>query len=81
MKLRLTVCALVCLGACDAQPPANLVPSKAPEVLSLEAAAKTSCAELTNYFPDRLASMTPEMQALVTREYNLCVAKVSSEDR
>jgi hypothetical protein len=81
MRFVVTIYALVCLGGCDAQPPADPVPSQVPEVSALEDAAKTSCAELTNYRPDRLASMTPEMRALVVREYNLCVAKVSGEER
>lgn len=81
MKFIVTICALGCLGGCDAQPPADSMSSKAPDVAAIEDAAKTSCAELTNYLPERLARMTPEVQALVAREYNLCVEKVSSEGR
>ena len=69
-----------------AQPPAA-PPVAAPdptmaggrEATALGEAAEKTCAEMTNYAPDKLAGMTSEMRALVTREYNSCVAKVGSE--
>ena len=81
MRLLVMLGAIAALAACEPDAPPAPDPTMAGgrEATALGEAAEKTCAEMTNYAPDKLAGMTSEMRALVTREYNSCVAKVGSE--
>ena len=70
--------AIAGLAACepDAPPAPDPAAYTGPEPTQLGEAAEKTCAEVTGYAADKLPAMTAEMRALVTREYNDCVAKV-----
>ncbi|MFT3724928.1 MAG: hypothetical protein QM773_15260 [Hyphomonadaceae bacterium] len=80
--MRIALIAMLALGslaACDDQAPPAAVetPGATAADAALESAAERECAQLTGYAPEKLASETPEMRALVEREYKSCVAKVT----
>ncbi len=80
--MRLASVAILALAACavaacdDVAPPTQPATSTGDPDAALKNAAKNECAAVTNYLPEKLAAMTPEMRALTEREYNLCVSKV-----
>ena len=78
MRLLVMLGAIAGLAACepDAPPTHDLPAYGGREPTALGEAAEKTCAEMTNYAPDKLAAMSSEMRALVTREYNNCVAEV-----
>lgn len=67
------------LSACDDQAPAPAAETPGATVVdaALRSAAERECATMTGYAPEKLAAETPEMRALVEREYKSCVAKVA----
>ena len=81
MRLLVMLGVIAGLAACepDAPPAPARVGPDGREVTALSEAAEKTCAELTGYAADKLPAMTSEMRALVTREYNDCVAKVGAE--
>lgn len=81
MRLLVMVGAMAALAACEPDMPTapDPVGPGGREVTALGEAAEKTCAEVTGYAPDKLPAMTSEMRALVTREYNSCVAKVGAE--
>lgn len=81
MRLALTTVALlgaVWLSGCDDAPatPQALAAPVDADAAALKSAAQKECAQVTNYLPEKIQAMTPEMRALTEREYNLCVSKV-----
>ncbi len=83
MRFALTAVALLAsawLAACDEAPATSAAPAAAADDANaaLKSGAKNECAEVTNYLPEKLAAMTPELRALTEREYNLCISKVGS---
>lgn len=75
--MRIALLALLTLAACDqALAPAPSA-AEAGGDAAMKNAAEKECAQMTGYSPERLRSETAEMQALVTREYNSCVARVA----
>lgn len=80
--MRFTLFAVLALGslaACDdqARAPAAETPGATVVDAALKSAAERECATMTGYAPEKLAAKTPEMRALVEREYKSCVAKVA----
>lgn len=68
------------LAACgEAVTPAPVEAAGAPDAAAaaLKGAAEQQCAELTNYSPKSLETMSAEMQALTTREFKACVEAVT----
>jgi len=77
--MRVAFLAVFALAACEPEtPPAGSTGAGESAAVgrSAHVAAERECAELTGYAPEKLAAMTSEMQALVTREYKSCVAEV-----
>lgn len=72
--------ALVCaagLAGCDAAQPVNAaagVPAGDP---ALQSAAERECARMTGNVPDELKAKPAETQALIRREYELCLKSVT----
>ncbi len=78
--MRTALLALLALAACDAaSPPAPSAPETIADV-AMKSAAEKECAQMTGYSPGKLQAQTAEMQALVTREYASCVARVAAEN-
>lgn len=77
--MRIALLALLALAACDETAPGAPVPvaQVKPDEATMQAAAEQECAQMTGYAPDKSTSQTPEMQALVEREYKLCVENVT----
>ena len=75
----LAVLALGSLTACDDQAAVSAAdtPGAAAADAALKSAAERECARMTGCAPEKLATETPEMRALVEREFKSCVAKVS----
>lgn len=71
------VLALGSLAACDDQAPAAETPGATVVDAALKSAAERECATMTGYATVELAAKTPEMRALIEREYKSCVAKVA----
>lgn len=70
---------VLALAGCDAAPAAPL--SGPGEVASaMQTEAEKACAEMTNNTPEKLRGMNAEMQALVRREFKLCVDAVARDD-
>jgi hypothetical protein len=74
----LALLALVSFGACDDQAAAPAAPAAQPDA-ALQSAAERECATMTGYAPEKLATKSSEMRALVEREYKSCVAKVTTD--
>jgi hypothetical protein len=51
-----------------------------PAKTVMKAEAERACAEMTNFSPAMLAGKPAERQALLRREYDLCVKSVASGD-
>lgn len=67
------------LSGCDGAPVASS--GEAGEVASaMQSEAEKACAEMTNNLPEKLRGMNAETQALVKREFKLCVEAVARDD-
>ena len=70
---------VLALAGCDAAPAASS--GGAGEVASaMQTEAEKACAEMTNNTPEKLRGMNAETQALVRREFKLCVDAVARDD-
>jgi hypothetical protein len=68
----------VALAACGAPQQAADGPAEPTKSL-MQSEAEKACAEMTNYSRDRLAGKPAETQALMRREYDLCVESVATD--
>jgi hypothetical protein len=84
--MRAFVAVILCFGAlaaCDegVTPASSSITPEAANTAAMKSAAEDECAVMTNHTPDKLRTMTAEMQELVTREYKSCVDTVTRGDR
>lgn len=71
--------AVLALAGCDAAPVQSS--GEAGEVASaMQTEAEKACAEMTNNLPEKLRGLPAETQALVKREFKLCVEQVTKDE-
>lgn len=78
--MRIVLLALLALAACDETAAVAPPTPEGGGDVAMKAAAAKECAQMTGYSPEKLPTQTAEMQALVMREYNSCVARVTGGD-
>lgn len=71
--------AVLALAGCEPAPVQSS--GEAGEVASaMQTEAEKACAEMTNNTPEKLRGMNAETQALVRREFKLCVDAVAKDE-
>lgn len=68
------------LGACGGPQQVPGDTQAEPVKSAMETEAEKICAKMTSFRADDLAGKSPEVQAKLRREFDLCVTSVSSED-
>ena len=69
---------VLALAACEPVQVADAPSEPAKTVMQTE--AEKACAEMTSYSPEKLQGKPVETQALMRREYELCVKSVAADD-
>jgi hypothetical protein len=79
--MRFAAClAVLVLAGCD-QPQVQPAGGTAAADPVLQTEAEKACAQMTNNIPEKLQGMSAETQALVQREFRLCVDEVTKGDQ
>lgn len=72
---------LVCLALAGCNEPMVQMSGDTDDAASaLQSESEKACAQMTNNVPDKLRTMSAETQALVRREFKLCVDAVTKGD-
>lgn len=67
------------VGACSPPVRSSADTSARPARSMIQAEAEKACGGMTDFSPETLPEKPPETQALLRREYDLCVAAVTKE--
>lgn len=74
--IALALMAAACSGPAQSAADASAEPAKSV----MESEAEKACADMTYYSPEKVHGKSAEIQALMRREYDLCVKSVAADE-
>jgi hypothetical protein len=78
--MRVAVVLVLALTGCGRAPQESAGVTGAPAKSVMQTEAEKACAAMTRYSPGEMQGKPAETQALMRREYDLCVSSVAADD-